>query len=104
MKNENRTQSSNHKATFKYRYLSGHDNEFVVLVYEYRGHEYSIFENTARGYGESLRSQHIQEQRRIDDIIEDRNGPRKPVREEDTAKYAMDRFIDYINGDEHAFD
>ena len=51
--NRNHTQ---HKATFKYKYLSGYNNEFLVLVYEYRGHEYSVFENLAKGYSVSLRS------------------------------------------------
>lgn len=91
--NRNHTQSSNYKATFKYKYLSGYNNEFLVFVYEY-----SVFENLARGYSVSLRSQHIQNQRRIDSIIEDRNRPSKPVRREDTADYAIDEFLKYING------
>lgn len=88
--------SRSYKATFKYKYLSGYNNEFLVLVYEYRGHEYSVFENLARGYSVSLCSQHIQNQRRIDSIIEDRNRPSKPVRREDTADYAIDKFLKYI--------
>lgn len=92
----NHTQSSNYKATFKYKYLSGYNNEFLVLAYEYRGHEYSVFENLARGYSVSLRSQHIQNQRRIDSLIEDRNRSSKSVRREDTADYAIDEFLKYI--------
>lgn len=88
---KNHTQSSNYKATFKYKYLSGYNNEFLVFVYEY-----SVFENLARGYSVSLHSQHIQNQRRIDSIIEDRNRPSKPVRREDTADYAIDEFLKYI--------
>lgn len=87
---------SRNRATFKYKYLSGYKNEFLVFVYEYRGYEYSVFENLARGYSVSLRSQHIQNQRRIDSIIEDRNRPSKPVRREDTADYAIDEFLKYI--------
>ena len=94
--NRNHTQSSNYKATFKYKYLSGYNNEFLVFVYEYRGHEYSVFENLARGYSVSLRSQHIQNQRRIDSLIEDRSRPHEPVRREDTADYAIDEFLKYI--------
>lgn len=92
----NHTQSSNYKATFKYKYLSGYNNEFLVLAYEYRGHEYSVFENLARGYSVSLRSQHIQNQCRIDSLIEDRNRPSKSVRREDTADYAIDEFLKCI--------
>ena len=88
--------SRSYKATFKYKYLSGYNNEFLVLVYEYRGYEYSVFENLARGYSVSLRSQHIQNQRRIDSIIEDRNRPSKLVRREDTADYAIDEFLKCI--------
>ena len=95
--NRNHTQSSNYKATFKYKYLTGYNNEFLVFVYEYRGYEYDVYENLAKGYSVSLRSQHIQNQRRIDSIIEDRNRPSKPVRREDTADYAIDEFLKYIN-------
>ena len=86
------------KATFKCKYLSGYNNEFLVFVYEYRGYEYSVFENLAKGYSESLRSQHIKNQRRIDGIIEDRSRTCEPVRREDTADYAIDEFLKYVNG------
>lgn len=89
--------SRSYKATFKYKYLSGYNNEFLVFVYEYRGYEYDVYENLAKGYSVSLRTQHIQNQRRIDSIIEERNRPSKPVRREDTADYAIDEFLKYIN-------
>lgn len=94
----NHTQSSNYKATFKYKYLTGYNNEYLVLVYEYRGYEYDVYENLAKGYSVSLRSQHIQNQRRIDSIIEERSRIQEPVRKEDTADYAIDEFLKYING------
>ena len=96
--NRNHTQSSNYKATFKYKYLTGYNNEYLVLVYEYRGYEYDVYENLAKGYSVSLRSQHIQNQRRIDSIIEERSRIQEPVRKEDTADYAIDEFFKYING------
>ena len=96
--NRNHTQSSNYKATFKYKYLTGYNNEYLVLVYEYRGYEYDVYENLAKGYSVSLRSQHIQNQRRIDSIIEERSRIQEPVRKEDTADYAIDEFLKYING------
>ena len=96
--NRNHTQSSNYKATFKYKYLTGYNNEYLVLVYEYRGYEYDVYENLAKGYSVSLRTQHIQNQRRIDSIIEERSRIQEPVRKEDTADYAIDEFFKYING------
>ena len=96
--NRNHTQSSNYKATFQYKYLTGYNNEYLVLVYEYRGYEYDVYENLAKGYSVSLRSQHIQNQRRIDSIIEERSRIQEPVRKEDTADYAIDEFFKYING------
>ena len=89
--------SRSYKATFQYKYLTGYNNEFLVLVYEYRGHEYDVYENLARGYSVSLRSQHILEQRRIDSIIEDRSRQSGPVREEDTAWFAINVLFDYLD-------
>ena len=96
--NRNHTQSSNYKATFQYKYLTGYNNEYLVLVYEYRGYEYDVYENLAKGYSVYLRTQHIQNQRRIDSIIEERSRIQEPVRKEDTADYAIDEFLKYING------
>ena len=89
--------ATGYKATFQYKYLTGYNNEFLVLVYEYRGYEYDVYENLAKGYSVSLRSQHIQNQRRIDSIIDDRSRPQEPVRKEDTADYAIDEFLKNIN-------
>ena len=89
--------ATGYKATFQYKYLTGYNNEFLVFVYEYRGYEYSVFENLAKGYSESLRTQHILNQRRIDSIIEDRSRIQEPVRKEDTADYAIDAFLKNID-------
>ena len=94
---KNHTQSSNYKATFQYKYLTGYNNEYLVLVYEYRGYEYDVYENLAKGYSVSLRTQHIQNQRRIDSIIEDRSRIQEPVRKEDTADYAIEEFLNYLD-------
>lgn len=38
------------KATFKYKYYGrGYERDFVYLVYEYRGREYTVYENLAKG-------------------------------------------------------
>lgn len=89
--------ATGYKATFQYKYLTGYNNEYLVLVYEYRGHEYDVYENLAKGYSVSLRTQHIQNQRRIDSIIEERSRIQEPVRKEDTADYAIDEFLKSID-------
>ena len=90
--------ATGYKATFQYKYLTGYNNEFLVLVYEYRGYEYDVYENLAKGYSVSLRSQHIQHQRRIDSIIEDRSrADDEPVRREDTADYAIEAFLKFLD-------
>lgn len=89
--------ATGYKATFQYKYLTGYNNEYLVLVYEYRGYEYDVYENLAKGYSVSLRTQHIQNQRRIDSIIEDRSRTEEPVRKEDTADYAIDEFLKSID-------
>lgn len=86
--------ATGYKATFQYKYLTGYNNEYLVLVYEYRGYDYDVYENLAKGYSVSLRTQHIQNQRRIDSIIEERSRAcDEPVRKEDTADYAIDEFL-----------
>lgn len=85
--------ATGYKATFQYKYLTGYNNEYLVLVYEYRGYEYDVYENLAKGYSVSLRTQHILNQRRIDSIIEERSSIQEPVRKEDTADYAIDEFL-----------
>ena len=46
----------------------------------------------------SLRTQHIQNQRRIDSIIEDRSRMQEEeVRKEDTADYALDEFFKLLD-------
>ena len=58
------------KATFKYKYYGqGFDRDFVYMVYEYRGKEYTVYENKAKG-NEPLAWQHRNEQARIDREIE----------------------------------
>lgn len=90
--------ATGYKATFQYKYLTGYNNEYLVLVYEYRGYEYDVYENLAKGYSVSLRTQHIQNQRRIDSIIEERSRMQEEeVRKEDTADYAIEEFLKYLD-------
>lgn len=89
--------ATGYKATFQYKYLTGYNNEYLVLVYEYRGYEYDVYENLAKGYSVSLRTQHIQNQQRIDSIIEERSRIQEPVRREDTADYAIEEFLKFLD-------
>lgn len=91
------------KAKFIRKYYGkGYDRDFVYLVYEYRGYEYTVEENRAKG-NEPLAWQHKQEQDRIDRLIEEQDRPKKPYKYEDSAEYSFDLFMRYINGDETAF-
>ena len=59
------------KATFIRKYYGkGFERDFVFMVYGYRGHEYTVYENRAKG-NEPLSWQHKSEQARIDRLIED---------------------------------
>lgn len=50
-------------------YGSGYDKDFVFLEYEYRGRQYEVYENRAKG-NEPLSWQHKNAQARIDRQIE----------------------------------
>lgn len=79
----------------------------VYLVYSYRGHEYTVYENLAQG-NEPLSWQHRDEQSQIDQLIEqgkqEKNSQLKPCRYEDTVQYAFDQFLNYVNGEPSDFD
>lgn len=81
--------------------------DMVYLVYSYRGHEYTAYENLAQG-NEPLAWQHRNEQSQIDQLIEqeekEKNAQPKPSRYEDTAQYAFDQFLNYVNGEPSDFD
>lgn len=83
-------------------YGKGFDKDFVYMVYEYRGHEYTIYENRAKG-NEPLSWQHRNEQANIDRLIELESIPKKPYRYEDSAQYGVDLLMRFWDGDETAF-
>lgn len=91
------------KAKFLRKYYGkGYDKDFVYMDYEYRGHEYTVYENLAKG-NEPLVWQHRNEQSNIDRIIELENMPKKPYRYEDTAQYGFDLLMKFLDGDETVF-
>ena len=92
------------KAKFIRKYYGkGYDRCFLYMDYEYRGHEYTVYENLAKG-NEPLSWQHRSEQARIDRLIELENKPKKPYRYEDTAEYAFNEFWKWIEGESSIFD
>lgn len=94
-----------YKATFVRKYYGhGYDAHMVYLVYTYRGHEYTVEESSRAAGSNDLAWQHRFEQDRIDEIIEWENRPKKPYRYEDTADYAFDQFLRYVEGEPSIFD
>lgn len=92
------------KAKFIRKYYGrGYDRDFVYMDYEYRGHEYTVYENRAKG-NEPLAWQHKGEQLRIDRLVEKENAPKKLYRYEDSAQYGLDCLFECWAGDEEAFD
>ena len=93
------------RATFVRKYHGrGFERDFVFLVYKYRGYEYIVYENRAKG-NEPLAWQHKSEQARIDQLIEEENKPKKPYRYEDSAQYGLDKFFEFLaTGDDSVFD
>ena len=92
------------KAKFVRKYYGkGYDRDFVFLDYEYRGYEYTVEENRAKG-NIPLSWQHRSEQARIDRLIDEENNPKKQYRYEDSGEYGFDLFMRYVDGDETVFD
>ena len=84
------------KAEFVRKYHGrGFDRDRVYLVYRYRGREYTVCENLAKG-NEPLSWQHRAAQDRIDRVIRLENLPRKPYRHEDSAQYAVGLFLAFL--------
>lgn len=96
------------KAKFVRKYYGrGYDAHMVYIDYEYRGHEYTVCENRAKGNA-PLSWQHRSEQARIDQLIEqeerNKNAKQEPCRYEDTAQYALDQLYNFLNGEPSDFD
>lgn len=104
--NEGTMEDKVNKATFIRKYYGkGFERDFVFMVYGYRGHEYIVYENRAKG-NKPLAWQHKSEQARIDRLIEDwGNKPKNPYRYEDSAQYGIDKFSEFLaTGDDSVFD
>ena len=94
-------------ATYKGKsYGRGCDRGTTYLFYEYREHEYTVEDRhwIPAASDMTLAMQHRREQAKIDRLIEEMDKPQKPYRYEDTADCALQKYFDYVEGDEHAFD
>lgn len=74
------------------------DNGYAVhLFYEYRGHEYMITDKH-NGYSETMRTKHLWEQQRIDDMIAEEEK-RKTLPEENKQGFTLDEIFQLMGWD-----
>lgn len=72
-----------------------HAWEHTDLLYEYRGYQYIITKHN-NGYAfDSLRTQHKEEQKRIDEMIEKQNQPIPEWKYEGSALEAFDELYKF---------
>lgn len=77
----------------------GHAWEHTDLEYEYRGHRYFVTKSN-NGYMDSLKAQHEEEQRKIDELIENEGKPVPEWTYEGSAQEGFDLFWNYVEGKE----
>ena len=76
-----------------------------VVTYEYRGIKYEVeYANDWTYCVTPAKVQHEDAQAEIDKMIEQANKPKKEHKYEDTADYAFGLFLDYVEGNEDAFE
>ena len=74
------------------------DNGYAVhLFYEYKGHEYMITDEH-NGYSETMRTKHLWEQQRIDDMIAEEET-RKTLPEENKQGFTLDEIFQLMGWD-----
>lgn len=74
------------------------DNGYAVhLFYEYKGHEYMITDER-NGYSETMRTKHLWEQQRIDDMIAEEEK-RKTLPEENKQGFTLDEIFQLMGWD-----
>lgn len=75
-----------------------HAWEHTDLVYEYRGYQYIVTKHN-NGYAfDSLAKQHKEEQRKIDERIENLNKPIPEWKYEGSAQEAFDKWFEELEG------
>lgn len=74
------------------------DNGYAVhLFYEYKGHEYMITDEH-NGYSETMRTKHLWEQQRIDDMIAEEEK-RKNRLEDSKQGFTLDEIFQLMGWD-----
>lgn len=74
------------------------DNGYAVhLFYEYKGHEYMITDEH-NGYSETMRTKHLWEQQRIDDMIAEEEK-RKSRPEDSKQGFTLDEIFQLMGWD-----
>lgn len=74
------------------------DNGYAVhLFYEYKGHKYMITDEHNR-YSETMRTKHLWEQQRIDDMIAEEEK-RKTLPEENKQGFTLDEIFQLMGWD-----
>lgn len=83
----------------KARYIGCiHDGwEHTELEYEYRGHKYFVTKHNNGYMDKSLRQQHEEEQKRIDEQIEHKDDPIPEWKYEGSCQEGFDMFWEYVN-------
>lgn len=81
------------KATYIGAYHDGW--EHTELFYEYRGYKYCVTKHNNGYMDKSLREQHEEEQRKIDELIEEKNKPIESSAN-NIAWEAFDKLYDYF--------
>lgn len=89
------------KAKFIEKYVDvGYQGVRVAtLVYEYRGCRYEVEDNPWIWYHPTW-MQHKEEQRKIDEFLDNPKPPEKEHTYEDTAEYAFNKLWDYWNSED----
>lgn len=73
------------------------NGDAVHLFYEYRGHKYMITDEH-NGYSETMRTKHLWEQQRIDDMIAEEEK-RKTLPEENKQGFTLDEIFQLMGWD-----
>ena len=76
--------------------------EHTELMYEYRGYTYFITKHNNGYMDKSLKVQHQEEQKRIDQMIEDKKKPIPEWKYEGSAQEGFDLFWNYLETGEYA--
>lgn len=75
-------------------YGTGYNRHMIFLEYEYKGHTYTVYENTAKG-NEPLIWQHKAEQAKIDSLIKAKEQEKQYTKKEiEEAQKGLEKAID----------